>query len=145
MASQYGITTMNTPMTYEVNFTSGAASTVFTVPLPTAGDRCSGLIFFDIYCSDGTDYQNISWIGAYSAVNKAGTVTGDATYSATGQSKNTTGGTLTTTFTDTTGTPSTDAVFQITPTSSLTLTSARIRFTFIQQSGNIPVSMGTLV
>lgn len=141
---QYGITTMNTPMTYEVAFTSGAASTVFQVPLPTAGDRCSGLVFFDIYCDDGTDYQNISWIGSYSAVNKAGTLTGDATYSATGQSKNTTGGTLTTTFTDTT-TGTTTAVFQITPTSSLTLTTARIRFTFIQMSGTIPTALGTLV
>lgn len=142
MASDYGISFGTAPM-YQgsVAFTSGAASTLFSVALPNAGDRCAGTVLFDIQCSDGTDYQNICQIAQFSAVNKAGTVTGDFTYSTTGQSKNTTGGTLTTTCTDTTGTPATTAVFQITPTSSLTLTSAVVKFTIIALFGEKPQSI----
>ena len=140
----YGISFGTAPM-YQgaASFTSGNATTIFTVALPTAGDRCSGTVCFDIQCSDGTDYQNICQYANFSAVNKAGTITGDFTYTTTGQSKNATGGTLTTTASDTTGTPSTDAVFQITPTSSLTLTSAVIKFTIISLFGNKPISIVT--
>ena len=144
MASDYGISSGFAPLySGQVAFTSGSPSTIFTIPLPTAGDFCSGTILFVIYCSDGTDYQNIQQIAQFSAVNKAGTITGDFTYSTTGESKNTTSGTLTTTATDTTGTPSTDAVFKITPTSSLTLTTAYIRFQIVSLFGNKPSSIST--
>lgn len=139
----YGISSGNAPLYQgEIAFTSGAASTIFDVDLSTAGDFCSGIVHFDIFCSDGTDYQNISWVSAFSAVNKAGTLTGDHTYSTTGQSKNTTGGTLTTTCTDTT-VNTTTARFQITPTSSLTLTTARIRFQIVSLFGKKPSQIYT--
>ena len=139
----YGISFGNAPMYQgQVAFVSGSPSTLFSVDLSTAGDRCSGTVCFDIQCGDGTDYQNICQYANFSAVNKAGTLTGDFTYTTTGQSKNTTSGTLTTTCTDTTANTTT-AVFQITPTSSLTLTTAYVRFTIISLFGNKPLSMST--
>ena len=139
----YGISFGTAPMYQgEVSFSSGVAVTLFDIPLPTAGDRCSGTVHFSIQCSDGTDYQNITHVARFSAVNKAGTLTGDFTYDTTGQSKNTTTGTLTTTATDTT-TATTTARFQMTPTSSLTLTSAVIRFTIISMFGSKPSAITT--
>ena len=138
----YGISSGFAPMYQgQVAFTSGNAATIFTADLPTAGDVFSGTLVFHIQDSDGTDYQNITQIAQFSAQNKAGTLTVDATYSTTGQSKNVTAGTLTTTFTVTAS--STTATYKITPTSSLTLTTAYIKFTILTLFGNKLTSIST--
>lgn len=126
MASDFGISSGNASLVRRVNMTSGAATTLLTVVLPNTGDYIAGEITYNVYCTDGTDVQNICNVTRFSAVNKAGTLTGDHTYVATNQSKNATGGTLTMTATD--AASGTTATFAVTPTTSLTATSLYIEY-----------------
>ena len=135
----YGISTSTSPEYFQVAM-SDAATTVFSVQL-ASGESCAGFIVFNMFAYDGTDYQNICQFAAYSAHNKAGTITGDFTYQTTGQSKNTTSGTLTMTATDVDSTNV--ATFQMTPTGSLTETTYYVRILVLAQFGNKITALGT--
>jgi hypothetical protein len=117
----------------------GSATTILTYPL-AAGQQCGGLIAFQVFATDGTDYQSISYICSYGAVNKAGTITGACGYNSTGEAKNAASGTLTLSFTDTDDTNA--ASFKLTPTGSLTETTYYVRYSVISDfSDTLPSVM----
>lgn len=112
MASSAQVGTFRTTLT-------DAATSIFTVDL-AADESTGGFFLFRIHAGNGTDLQSDAVFASFSAVNKAGTTTGTATYVSANEAKAVSAGTLTLTFTmtDTTN----QATFKITPTGSLTET-----------------------
>lgn len=99
----------------------GSATSLFDLSV-ASGDISGGWAFYLVEASDGTDYQVMSGMITFSAVNKAGTVTSSAPgYATTNDCKSVSSGTLTLAWTATAGTLKTTIKLQ--PTGSLTETS----------------------
>jgi hypothetical protein len=97
----------------------GSATSLFDVTCAT-GTMSGGTFHFLVRASDGTDFQAIAAYGAYSCVNKAGTVTATVTYATANEAKAVSAGTLTLSFTNVAGTGKSTVKLQ--PTGSLTET-----------------------
>lgn len=76
---------------------SDSSVDLFEVDVAT-GSGIGGMVDFVVQADDGTDYQVISGSFTYSAVNKAGTLTLDTTYTTGDESKSVSSGTLTLAF-----------------------------------------------
>lgn len=105
--------------TFRTTIVDGSATALFTVDLPSA-ESTGGIVFFKVYATDGTDYQVISGLMTFAAVNKAGTITRDETYATANEAKAVSAGTLTLAFTVTDDTNKITVKLQ--PTGSLTET-----------------------
>lgn len=123
------------PVTGAKAFTSGSALSVFTTTSATLLGA-SGIVFWSIFATDGTDVQIDTFHTTYSTVNKAGTSTAVHTYVSAEEAKALSGGTLTTTATATDG-GSGVVTFKITPTTSLTPTTAQISYTIFPLIGAV--------
>jgi len=97
----------------------GSATSLFEIAC-AAGEMVGGFIDFLVRASDGTDYQAIAGRAAFSAVNKAGTITATVTYTTAPEAKAVSSGTLTLSFTIVDSTNK--ATVKVQPTGSLTET-----------------------
>lgn len=104
----------------------GAATTLFTVPVAQSSG-VGGVIDFQVYASDGTDFQMITGIATYSSVNKAGTLTNAVTYATANEAKVVSSGTLTLAFTMAEDTADVVSI-KLQPTGSLTETTYNVRY-----------------
>lgn len=123
------------PVTSSKAFTSGSALSVFTTTSATLLGA-SGLVFWSIFVTDGTDVQIDTFHTTYSAVNKGGTSTVTHTYVSAEEAKAVSAGTLTTTATAV-DSGSGVATFKITPTTSLTATTATVTYTIFPLIGAV--------
>ncbi len=102
--------------------TDGSATGIFEVAIPS-NTSAGGTMSYSIKCFDGTDLQNHSGLISFAGVNKGGTVTSDIdeVYLAASETKVTTAGTLSDTWTITDGagkiTINLNANTSLTPTS----------------------------
>jgi hypothetical protein len=119
------------------NIVDGSPTTLFTVPVaPSSG--VGGIIHFQVYAADATDFQMITGIATYSSVNKAGTLTNAITYATANEAKVLSSGTLTLAFTMAEDTP--DVVFiKVQPTGSLTETTYNITYTVFPLRGVVTI------
>lgn len=106
---------------------SGSAATIVTPTIPS-GSMAGGQIVYTIECTNGTDYQCVSGIVAYSITNKSATISGSTSVLGT-EATHTTSGTLTDTWAVTAA-----GLVQVTATTSLTATKFRITFTVFSNS-----------
>jgi hypothetical protein len=97
----------------------GSATSLFEVTCPS-GTMCGGFIDFLVRASNGTDHQAIAGRAAFSAVNKAGTITATVTYTTAPEAKAVSSGTLTLSFTIVDSTEK--VTVKVQPTGSLTET-----------------------
>lgn len=114
----------------------GSATSLFEVAC-TAGQMVGGVVHFLVRASDGTDHQAIAGMMAYTAVNKAGTVTADETYATANEAKAVSAGTLTLAFTAVAGTNK--ATIKLQPTGSLTETTYTIEYTVVPIRGEVTI------
>lgn len=114
----------------------GSATSLFDVAC-AAGARASGVVLYNVFASDGTDYQSMTGMATYSAVNKAGTLTLAVGYATGNDAKAVSSGTLTLSFTFVTGTNK--GTFKLTPTGSLTETTYFIFYTVLPLAGTITI------
>jgi len=119
----------------EFNLTNSSANSLFEIALPTTA-LSGGTIDFSIIASDGTDMQVYKGLVQFSAVNKAGVYTTNINELSTSQAMS--AGTLTTTWAVTSGTNK--ITIQVTPVSSLTNTTYKIRYTLNNMSGSNAVT-----
>lgn len=114
----------------------GAATSLADIACPS-GSSCGGTLFFLVQASDGTDFQAISGIATYAAVNKAGTLTLTITYVAANEAKAVSSGTLTLAWTFVTGTAK--GTIKLQPTGSLTETSYTVSYTVVPIVGAVTI------
>lgn len=114
----------------------GSATSLFEVPI-TAGQVASGVIHFSVFASDATDFQVISGIATYGAVNKAGTITRTVTYATANEAKAVSSGTITLAFTATDDTNKVTVKLQ--PTGSLTETTYNVIYTVMPLRGTVTI------
>lgn len=117
-----GSTTFDLPMGKYTSKTivDGSATALFDFAV-ASGAMAGGVAFYTVEASDGTDFQTMSGMITYSAVNKAGSVTASAIGYVTGNdSKSVSSGTLTLAWTNVAGTLKSTVKLQ--PTGSLTET-----------------------
>jgi hypothetical protein len=114
----------------------GAATSLFEVPI-TAGQAASGVIDFSVFASDGTDFQVISGIATYGAVNKAGTITRTITYATANEAKAVSTGTITLSFTATDDTNK--VTIKLQPTGSLTETTYNVIYNVMPLRGAVTI------
>jgi hypothetical protein len=116
----------------EFNLTNSSANSLFEVELSTLGG-IGGSIEYSIYASNGTDIQQYTGNIKYTAVNKGGVYT--TSIVDTGSTFSCSAGTLTTAWTITPGTNK--VTIAVTPTSSLTNTTYKIRYTITNLSNTL--------
>jgi hypothetical protein len=114
----------------------GSATSLFEVAC-AAGEIVGGSVLWLVSAADGTDFQAVSGITTYTAVNKAGTITADITYDAANESKAVSAGTLTLAFTITDDTNK--ATFKLQPTGSLTETTYTVKYTLLPIAGVVTI------
>lgn len=114
----------------------GSATSLFEVAI-TAGQVASGVIDFSVFASDGTDFQVISGIATYGAVNKAGTITRTVTYATANEAKAVSAGTITLSFTATDDTNKVTVKLQ--PTGSLTETTYNVIYNVMPLRGTVTI------
>lgn len=102
----------------------GAATAVFSVPV-AQGSYIGGVFDFQVFASDGTDFQVITGHGAYSVVNKAGTLTSTITQATAVEAKAVSAGTITLAWTIAEDTADV-ATIKLQPTGSLTETTYNV-------------------
>lgn len=115
--------------------TGGSANSLATVAVPASG-MVGGVIHYLVQASDGTDFQALEGIVTYTAVNKAGTVTGTITEVAANQAKTVSSGTLTVTWTIVPGTN--NVTIKVQPTTSLTATTLNVLMSISPTAGGAP-------
>lgn len=103
-----------------------AATQLFEVAL-SAGAMTGGIIIWTIEAGDATDWQSLSGVTTYAAVNKAGSYYTTVNNNTANDSKATSSGTLTTVWDILTG--ANKVIIRVTPTGSLTETIYRITYT----------------
>lgn len=113
----------------------GSATSLYDVACP-ANSAVGGAFFYQVIASDGTDFQTISGMVTYGAVNKAGTLTLTITEVAGNQAKAVSAGTLTLAWTFVTG--ASKGTIKLTPTGSLTETLYTVTTTLL------PATSGTI-
>lgn len=116
----------------------GAATTLFTVPVAQSS-LVGGVIHFQVYASDATDFQVITGIATYSSVNKAGTLTNTITYATANEAKAVSSGTLTLAFTMAEDTADIVSI-KLQPTGSLTETTYNVTYSVFPLRGNVTIS-----
>lgn len=114
----------------------GSATSLFEVPI-TAGQIASGIIHFSVVASDATDFQVISGIATYGAVNKAGTITRTVTYATANEAKAVSAGTITLSFTATDDTNK--VTIKLQPTGSLTETTYNVMYNVFPFRGTVTI------
>ena len=114
----------------------GSATALFDVAC-AASALTSGVIFYQVQASDGTDFQSLTGMVTYASVNKAGTQTLAITEVSGNQAKAVSSGTLTLAWTYVTGTNKSTVKLQ--PTGSLTETLYTVTYTVFPISGAITV------
>ncbi len=110
----------------------GSATSLFTVACPT-GAMVGGAFLFLVRASDATDFQAMSGLVTFAAVNKAGTHTTAITDLSTVDAKAVSSGTLTLSWSFVTGTNL--CTVKLTPTGSLTETTYTVQVTVLPGSG----------
>jgi hypothetical protein len=114
----------------------GSATSLFDVAC-ASGAICGGKIDYSVLASDGTDFQSLTGIVTYAAVNKAATLTLTITEVAANQAKAVSSGTLTLAWTFVTGTAK--GTVKLTPTGSLTETVYTIVYTVYPLRGAVTI------
>lgn len=118
----------------------GAATALFSVPV-AQGSYVGGVFDFQVYASDGTDFQVISGSGSYSVVNKAGTLTSTITQAAAVEAKAVSAGTSTLTLAWTIAEDSADvATIKLQPTGSLTETAYTVLMNIRPLKGTVTLA-----
>lgn len=116
----------------------GSATTLFTVPIAVSG-VVGGVIHFQVYATNDTDFQLITGIATYSSVNKAGTLTSTITYATANEAKAVSSGTLTLAFTMAEDTANIVSI-KLQPTGSLTETTYNVTYTVFPLRGNVTIA-----
>lgn len=114
----------------EFNLTDASANSLFECALATLG-MVGGTINFTILATDGTDMQVYTGVAIFAAVNKGGTYTTSIIESTSTNVCST--GTLSNTWSILEDTNK--IIIQVTPNSSLTTTSLKIKYTITNYSG----------
>lgn len=126
---------------YQTALTDSTTNDLFQIALPTL-TAVGGIIHYEIYATDGTDVQSYTGFVRFSAVNKAGTYTTTIDDSGGGTGiLAASAGTLTATWSISTGTPTDTATVQVSPASSITPTIYNITYTL---TNNSPQAITTL-
>lgn len=115
---------------------NGSATSLFNVDCQS-GAICGGSLLYTVLASDGTDFQSLSGVVTYAAVNKAGTLTLTITEVAANQAKAVSAGTLTLAWTFVTGTNLGTVSLQ--PTTSLTATTFTVKYTVLPVRGTTTI------
>lgn len=102
-----------------------------------AGATVGGTLTYNVISSDGTDFQSLTGLVTYSAVNKAGTLTLTITEVAGNQAKAVSAGTLTLAWTFVTG--ASKGTIKLQPTGSLTETTYTVTYTILPLSGAVTI------
>lgn len=115
----------------------GSATALFDVAC--ADDTASaGLVFYQVFASNGTDHQTMAGMISYSGVSKAGTLTAtNPGYATANDCKSVSSGTLTLAWTSATGTAKFTVKLQ--PTGSLTETVYWVKYTVFPISGAVTI------
>lgn len=127
--------TQTTPYT-QVTITDASATTLFSVPL-AASAGSGGVLSYEVFASDSTDFQVMAGLVAFGAVNKAATITTNISEIGT-PAKAVSSGTLTLAWTMTDDTNQYSVKLQ--PTGSLTETTYYVRFTILSMPAGYPLS-----
>lgn len=115
----------------------GSATSLFTVDVASSG-LAGGMLFYHVQASDGTDFQAMTGMVSYSAVNKAGTITSNVVYATANDSKAVSAGTLTLAFTATAS--ATQITLKLQPTGSLTETTPyTVTYSVFPIAGNVTI------
>ncbi len=117
-----------------VALTSASASTIATMTL-ASGSSSGGTINYLIECTDGTDYQSVSGVVAFSGINKAATKSGACSVQG-AEAITASTGTLTDIWTVTSA-----GLVQVTPTTSLTATFFQITYTIFCHSSKQTITI----
>lgn len=112
---------LNSAVSTNYTIVDGSAASLFTVACNT-GQMVGGAFFYQVRASDGTDFQSLTGMVTYAAVNKAGTLTLTITEVSGNQAKAVSAGTLTLAWSFVTNTANTLGTVKLTPTGSLTET-----------------------
>ncbi len=115
---------------------NASATSLFNVARPQNLPG-GGVIFYDVFATDGTDYQSLTGMVTYAWVDKAGTGTFTITEVSGNQAKAVSTGTLTLAWTFVTGTNI--GVVKLQPTTSLTATTFTVNYTVAPIIGTITI------
>ncbi len=112
---------LNSATSTSYTIVDGSATSLLTVKCST-GDMVGGAFIYQVRASDGTDFQSLTGLVTYAAVNKAGTLTLTITEVSGNQAKAVSSGTLTLAWTFVANTANTAGTVKLQPTGSLTET-----------------------
>jgi hypothetical protein len=115
-----------------------SATTLFTVPIAQSS-AIGGIIHYQVYNTDGTDFQCLTGQVAYSSVNKAGTLTSTITNLTTVDAKAVSSGTLTLAWTMAEDTADVVSI-KLQPTGSLTETTYNVTYNVFPLRGEVTVA-----
>jgi len=115
----------------------GAATALFTVPI-AASSAIGGIIHFQVYATDDTDFQCLTGQASYSSVNKAGTLTNAIVNLTTVDAKAVSSGTITLSFTMAEDTADVVSI-KVQPTGSLTETTYNITYNVFPLRGEVTI------
>lgn len=116
--------------------TNASATSLFNVTR-AANSGVGGVIFYQVFATDGTDFQAMSGMVTYAMVDKAGTGTFTVTEATGNQAKALSTGTYTIAWTFVTGTGI--GTVKVQPTSSLTATTHTIVYTVFPMAGAVTI------
>jgi|SRR5215831_1080652 len=116
--------------------TDASATSLFDVAC-ASGAVCGGALFYTITASDGTDWQSMSGLVTYSAVNKAATLTLAITNVAANDAKAVSAGTITLAWTFVAGTNK--GTVKLQPTGSLTETLYTVTYSVFPIIGAVTI------
>lgn len=120
----------------EKTIANGSATALFNVARGLNTYE-GGIFFYEVFATDGTDYQTISGLVTYSMVDKAGTGTFAITEAGGNVAKAVSTGTYTLSWTFVTGTNI--GTVKLTPTTSLTATTHVVRYTVMPHKGTVTI------
>lgn len=115
---------------------NASATALFDVAR-AANIAAAGLIYYQVTCTDGTDFQSMSGVVAYAHVDKAGVGTFTITEATGNQGKAVSSGTITLAWTYVTGTAK--GTVKLQPTTSLTATVFTVIYTVLPMSGAVTI------
>lgn len=116
---------------------SNASATSLADIACASNSYCSGAIVYNVQVTNGTDYQSLSGVVTYAAVNKGGTLTLAITEATGNQAKAVSAGTLTLAWTFVTGTNK--GTIKLQTTTSLTATVNQVIYTVLPVAGAVTI------
>lgn len=122
----------------EKTIVNGSPTTLFNAEC-LAGKVCAGVIHTAIYATDGTDYQALTGIVTYAAVNKAGTLTLTITNATGNDAKAVSTGTLTLSWTIVANAGNNGALIKLQPSTSLTATKFTVKYSVYPVHGRVDI------